>query len=155
MTTPRSPMDLLVIATVICYLASIPFLTLFSVAGVTLFLSLIAVLLCSFALLSMSFQNRIWYLKAAGWLLQRDVIELTDFKGETVFTLCHKECNVHGERHAPVYWFSQVGDVILKPDGNVSERSSSTYIKYWLPVSAGDRVQHILTYGVSTVDKKN
>lgn len=49
-----------------------------------------------------------------------------------------------GYMSCPVYWISNVGRCFLEPNGHVSARSPSSYIKYWTPIYRSDAVLHQL-----------
>ena len=70
-------------------------------------------------------------------------VELISFDNSRHFTLA--KYNHNNQLVAPVYFSSNVGQVILLDDGTVDKRSESFYIKYWLPLNKNDRVRHILT----------
>ena len=97
----------------------------------------------------MIFDDRLWLVRIIGWLLGRKVIELHCYDStKSIYTMCFKTLNEHGQIHAPVHWFSNVGDVVLLPNGGIdSDHSHSIYIKSWLPATYNDRVVHILTWG--------
>lgn len=70
-------------------------------------------------------------------------VELISFDNSRNFTLA--KYNHDNHLVAPVYFTSNVGQVILLDDGTVDKHSESSYIKHWLPLKKNDRVQHILT----------
>jgi hypothetical protein len=72
-------------------------------------------------------------------------VELVDHRGDSYFTLATKR---DGIWQAPVYFGSNVGQVILNDDGTVGRNSESNYIYYWLPVNKSKRVIHVLTNNI-------
>jgi len=70
-------------------------------------------------------------------------VELISFDNSRHFTLA--KYNHNNQLVAPVYFSSNVGQVILLDDGTVDKHSESSYIKHWLPLNKNDRVRHILT----------
>lgn len=70
-------------------------------------------------------------------------VELISFDKTRHFTLAKH--NQENQLVAPVYFSSNVGQVILLENGTIDKNSESSYIKYWLPLKKNDRAQHILT----------
>ena len=81
-----------------------------------------------------------------GKILGRRPVQLIDFQNRNVFTLCRRG-TVDGKQVAPVYWYTEVGGVVLNEDGTVDKSSDSCYIYNWLPLDTQERVQHILAHG--------
>lgn len=74
-------------------------------------------------------------------------IELISFDGTRYYTLAKYDS--YNKMSAPVYFGSNIGNVILLEDGTTDPSGGSRYIKYWLPLNKSDRTLHILKYDLN------
>ena len=70
------------------------------------------------------------------WLIP---VELIGWNGSIHYSLIDKSSMT-----GSIYWFNNIGQVILLSNGLISEDSEASYIKFWLPLRKVERVEHIL-----------
>lgn len=67
-------------------------------------------------------------IKIIAFLNGGKAVTLVDFRNEVYRTIA-KKSKIDNEWHAPVYWFYNIGDVILNADGTTG--GLSRYIRRW------------------------
>jgi hypothetical protein len=60
------------------------------------------------------------------------MIKLTSYPsiGEVYLSYIKTGCHC-GKLHSPIYWFENIGDIILNDDGSIDKNSKSAYIEKW------------------------
>ena len=75
----------------------------------------------------------LWILKLISYLdKERKIIILTGFDGEKYITMSYKaRCIICEKIHAPVYYDTKTGDLVLEENGKVGTASEAIHIKSW------------------------
>ena len=75
----------------------------------------------------------LWILKLISYLdKERKIIILTGFDGEKYITMSYKaRCIICEKIHAPIYWNTKTGDVILEENVQIGSENEGIYIKSW------------------------
>ena len=123
-------------ASVACY--AIGWTTLGMICTSTMFM------LCSLFVLATVADGRHWLIPfVVGRLSDVYVpVKLIHRDGKLSYSVATK--GLDGHMSCPVYWLSSVGRCFLLPNGQVSDRSPSSYIKWWTPVYRADAMLHQL-----------
>lgn len=89
--------------------------------------------------------NKMYSMVFLSWFFKKlYLVELVSFDNTRYFTLAAKYDD--NKMSAPVYFSSNIGQVILLENGTVDKHSDSSYITHWLPINRNDRAMHILKY---------
>lgn len=84
----------------------------------------LSILILSTGLMS----NRPWAIKLMARVLRRKVVLLLDHHNKIYWTM-ERTNPFTGEREAPVFWFTNIGNVTLNDDQTTS--GASIYIRSW------------------------
>lgn len=101
--------------------------------------------MCLAPLVVMVLANKCWFLQCVCWFKKdHHVIKCIDMHKDCYYTIA--SANAEGQLIAPVYWFNDIGQLILRPNGAVDPLCHSWYIYFWEFVDRENKTMMHLQY---------